>query len=121
MRTLRRVHLYLGCFFTPALCFFAVTGAWQNFDFHKTLKGGSYVAPAWMAEMSRLHMSQKSLQPGVRAPGSAFGYFALAAAAGLVTTSILGVIMAFTLARRKWTVVACLAAGVLVPWWLAYG
>ena len=121
MRTLREVHLYLGCIFAPMLIFFAVTGAWQCFDLHKSRTDGSYVAPALIMEMSRVHMNAKALiTEAPRAPNN-FRYFVLVMSAGLVTTSILGVIMALQVARRRWVVWACLGIGVLLPWSLNYG
>lgn len=116
MRTLREVHLYLGCVFTPLLIFYAVTGAWQSFGWHTK---GSYMATPMVQEMSRIHMNAKWIQPSTRAPGY-FRYYALAMSIGLVTTSILGVIMALKVTRRKWLVGACLAMGVLLPWSMVY-
>ncbi|MBI3406370.1 MAG: hypothetical protein HY046_13025 [Acidobacteria bacterium] len=121
MRTLRDVHLYLGCIFTPLLIFYAVTGTWQCFNFHLSMKDGSYTAPALIQEMSRVHMDAKAMIPTApRMPGY-FKYYALAMSAGLVTTSILGIILAFQVARRKWLIWACLGVGIVFPWWLVYG
>lgn len=119
MRRLRQIHLYLGCFFTPSLIFFLVTGAWQAFGFHRTLKGGSYVAPAWMEELSRIHMNAKYLQPGVPFD-TPFTYFMLIMCIGVISTSILGVIMAFKMERGTPAVWGCLAAGVALPCCLVY-
>lgn len=93
MRLLRRLHLYLGCLFAPILILFAVSGAWQLFNFHKTKKDGSYVAPESLVAISAIHM--ESHLAGT--PGRNFTplrFFMVAASAGLVITSLLGVIMA---------------------------
>ena len=120
MRTLRDIHLYLGCVFAPLLIFYSVTGAWQCFDLHKSLKGPSYTS-VWVKEMTRLHMNAKVvLGDSPRMPGN-FRYYVLAMAVGLVSTTILGIILAFQVARKKWLVCACLGFGVLFPIWLVYG
>lgn len=121
MRTLRDIHLYLGCVFAPLLIFYSVTGAWQCFDFHRTMKDGSYTAPALIREMTRVHMDAKVvLGESPRAPGN-FRYYVLAMAVGLVSTTILGIVLAFQVARKKWLVIACLGFGVAFPMWLVYG
>lgn len=120
MRTLRDIHLYLGCVFAPLLIFYSVTGAWQCFDFHHSRADGSYTAPAWIQEMTRVHINAKAvLGKSIRMAGG-FRYYALAMAVGLVSTSILGIILAFQVARRKSLVCACLGFGVLFPLWLIY-
>ncbi len=123
MRALRQFHLYLGTIFAPMLIFFVVTGTWQTFGLHRARKAGSYVATPQIVEMSRLHMSAKQVPidgPPLVAPRS-FRYFVLAMGVGFVTTSVLGVIMAFSVARSKWLVGAALAAGILFPAWVVYG
>ena len=42
LKFLRKAHLYIGIFTTPALIFFAVTGALQTFSLHETTPGSSY-------------------------------------------------------------------------------
>jgi hypothetical protein len=121
MRTIRNVHLYLGCIFAPLLIFYAITGAWQCFDLHSNYKDGTNFAPPLVREMSRVHMNAKVvLYPSGRAPGY-FRYYVLVMSIGLVSTSLLGVVMALKVIRRKWLVWACLGMGVLFPWWLNYG
>ena len=54
----RVFHLYSGVFITPALIFFAITGALQTFSFHETTRGSNYKPPAILVELGQLHKKQ---------------------------------------------------------------
>jgi hypothetical protein len=62
VKFLRKVHLYLGIFTTPAL-FFAITGALQTFNMHETTQGSNYKPPAWIASLAQLHKKQTTAVP----------------------------------------------------------
>jgi hypothetical protein len=110
----RRLHLYLGCLFAPALIFFAVSGAWQLYRFHDNAKDGSYKAPQAVQALSAIHMN--SHLAGTRASVYApLRTFSTAAAVGLVITTLLGVVMAFRFSRSVVTPIVCLAAGIAIP------
>src|SRR5271170_5358963 len=63
LRVLRKLHLYIGVFTTPALLFFAITGAMQTFSLHETTQGSSYKPPAWIATLAQLHKKQTTVVP----------------------------------------------------------
>lgn len=63
LKFLRKAHLYIGIFTTPALIFFAVTGAMQTFSLHETTPGSSYKPPAWIASLAQLHKKQTTVMP----------------------------------------------------------
>lgn len=71
LRWIRSVHLYFGLFITPALLFFALTGALQTFNLHESA-GEAYQPPAWIAHLAQIHKNQTSQlrpqRPGPR-PG----------------------------------------------------
>jgi hypothetical protein len=114
VQLLRRLHLYLGCLFAPALIFFAVTGSWQLFRAHETRKDGSYTAPAVLRTLSAVHMNAHL--PGKRITEyTPLRMFWLLAAAGLILSTVLGVIMAFRCSGSVVTPVLCLSAGVAIP------
>lgn len=121
MLTLRRMHLYLGCFFAPLLLCFSITGAWQTFLRHRETKSGDYRPPALVRALSEVHMNQRfpteKVQPASSAP---FRWLALLLAVGLTTTTGLGIVMAFKFSRRKWLVSVCLLAGFLLPVFLLF-
>ncbi len=112
MKFLRKLHLYLGCFFTPILVFFAVTGALQTFELHEQHKNSSYVPPAILKLLSEVHIHQRWEAATTSFP---FRWFAVAAAIGFLLTSLLGIVMAFKLGKSKAVVWLCLIAGALVP------
>ena len=116
MKTLRRIHLYLGCVFAPLLIFFAVSGAWQTFMLHHALKDGSYSPPAWISALSEVHQHQRWPGNGVDAPSSILLRCVIALmSCGLIVTTVLGVIMAFKAANRVWLIWICLISGFVVP------
>ncbi len=114
MKNLRQLHLYLGCIFAPVLIFFAVTGAWQMFGLHRGRKDNSYTPARAIVVLSEVHQHQH-LESGGRNEGTPLRWFILAAAGGVVVTTVLGIIMAFRFSRNKMPVVLCLAAGIVVP------
>ena len=94
MKKLREIHLYLGCLFAPVLIFFAMSGAWQLFALHRGRKDGSYSPPRAVVLLSDIHQVQH-LPPTSSDADTPLRYFMLAAAIGLILTTILGIIMAF--------------------------
>jgi hypothetical protein len=87
MLLLRRLHLYLGCVFAPALLFFAVTGTWQLYRMHDAPKDGSYTPPPAIRALSAIHMN--SHLPGKRASEfTPLRAFSACAAIGLVVTTL---------------------------------
>ena len=77
LRLFRQIHLYIGIFISPALLFFAFTGALQTFSLHEQVKGSDYRPPAWVAKMAQLHKNQTtemSHKPGQGDHGGAGGH-----------------------------------------------
>src|SRR5580698_5464131 len=58
LKYVRLTHLYFGVFITPALLFFAFTGALQTFSLHETTRGSSYKPPAWAVTLGQIHKKQ---------------------------------------------------------------
>ena len=114
MTFLRSLHLYLGCLFAPILIFFAVTGSWQIFNWHQSTKDGSYVAPRALAALSDIH-KDAHLPPTQRSSPAPVRYFMFLAALGLVSTTVIGVVMAYRFSRKPWVATVCLAIGTLLP------
>jgi hypothetical protein len=114
MRFLRTLHLYLGCLFAPMLIFFAVTGSWQLFNWHESKKDRSYTAPPALAALSFVHKDAHIPGTPGREP-TPLRYFMLAAAAGLVATTGIGVVMAYRFSQRPLVATVCLLAGIALP------
>lgn len=115
-RSLRRLHLYLGCIFAPLLLFFIVSGFFQTFHLHANQKSG-YRAPHLLMEMSEVHQHQRIGELDNERPASSvsFRYVVAVMSVGLVTTIVLGVLMAFQTLRRPGRILLCLLAGTLLP------
>jgi hypothetical protein len=67
LRLFRKTHLYFGLFISPALLFFAFTGAVQTLSLHEAA-GSSYKPPAILAELGQLHKKQTTVIPVRKAP-----------------------------------------------------
>jgi hypothetical protein len=114
MRTLRRLHLLLGCFFTPLLLFFVLTGWYQTFNPDRTKAPGE---DQWLAARLRtVHVDQIYPTPTARSyhPRS-FRWLVGAMAGAMVLTALLGVVLAVRSLRPRWLVGLCIGAGVGVP------
>jgi hypothetical protein len=114
MKLLRTLHLYLGCLFAPMLIFFAVTGSWQLFNWHESKKDRTYTAPPALAALSFVHKDAHIPGTPGRQP-TPLRYFMLAAAAGLVATTGIGVVMAYRFSQRPMVATVCLLAGIALP------
>jgi hypothetical protein len=68
LKYFRLIHLYLGVFITPALLFFAFTGALQTFSLHETTRGSSYKPPAWAVILAQIHKKQTTVVPVRKLP-----------------------------------------------------
>jgi hypothetical protein len=113
MQFLRRLHLYLGCLFAPMLIFFAVSGSWQIFNWHRSDKSG-YRAPRALSILSEIH-KEGHIPPTERSSPAPVRYFMFAAALGFVGTTVIGVIMAYRFSRQPRVATICLAIGIILP------
>jgi hypothetical protein len=111
LKRLMRIHRYLSCFVAPAMLFFAVSGAWQSFRLHESRKDGSYTAPRALVALSQVHKAEKLSG----AAGTLFRVGQFAVAVSFIVTAVIGIVMAFRIARPVWWVWFCLIAGVALP------
>ena len=115
MKYLRKLHLYLGCLFAPALIFFILSGSWQTFRLHEEKKDGSYHPPAWVESLSAIHMDQR-FPAGAKHASMPFRFFVVTMAFFLLMTITLGILLAFQVSKKTpWAVWLCLLAGVVLP------
>ena len=140
MLTVRQWHTYIGAFIAPSVLFFACTGSLQLFSLHEA--HGAYTPPPLIEALGRVHKDQvlkekpepdakggeaparrnKARSDNDRAapappawPVMALKWTFLAVAVGLVTSTLLGLWLAFTFARRRGVVVALFVAGAVLP------
>jgi hypothetical protein len=135
--TVRQLHTYVGAFIAPSVLFFAFTGSLQLFSLHEA--HGTYKPPALIAQLGSVHKDQtlqRSPAPGEaggdadhdrdhadnhhgggKAPWNvgALKWFFLAVAICLISSTLAGLWLAFTVNRRKRLVLGLLAAGVILP------
>lgn len=117
MKTLRRLHLYLGSLFAPALIVLALSGAWQTFRWNDAKKDGTYTPPPVVKLFSDIHKDQ--VLPGARhGQNPSMQWFLVAASLGLTLTTVLGIVMAYRISGRPAVVTALLLAGILLPTFL---
>ena len=67
-RQARDLHSYLGIFFSPAILFFALTGAVQLVGLHEAHPGQPYQPPAWLQRLAQVHIHQTVALPPKRVP-----------------------------------------------------
>jgi len=141
MMTVRQIHTYIGAFIAPSVLFFAFTGSLQLFSLHEA--HGAYTPPAIVEALSRVHKDQVlRAKPKAAAKGPAAGdehdhhhrngpskaapeapswpvmalkWVFLAVAVALMTSTVLGLTLAFTSARRKGVVLALFVVGAVLP------
>lgn len=114
MRTVRRLHLYLGCFFAPLLLFYVATGWYQTFNPNRAKTAAE--SETWLMRLRQVHVDQ--IYPSATAQGYSprlFRGLVAVMALALSATVALGVFLAFRGSRTPWPVALCLVLGVLVP------
>lgn len=144
MRWARQLHLWLGVFFAPAIIFFAFTGALQTFSLHEAGPGSTYQPPMWIQKLAQLHKKQ-NLQVRVKRPGPPapaarpeapprrqenesprpperqlvstllVKLFVFLMSLGLISTSLLGIYMAFQYNRSQRLIWGLLVLGTVLP------
>jgi hypothetical protein len=134
LKVLRQIHLYIGVFISPAILFFALTGALQTFSLHETSRSSDYKPPAWVVTLAQLHKHQTSALP-VRKPRPAsdapkhadaapaapekshlpMKIFFLLVAIGLFLSTLTGITMSYKFTRNRIVITALLLAGIILP------
>ena len=113
MKFIRSLHLYLRCIFAPMLILFAASGAWQAFELHRGRPG--YDPPETFIKISSIHEAQRLPWHGDPKTSQPFRYLMVCMSAGIITTTLLGIVMAFQISRSAMIVLACLALGIVLP------
>lgn len=116
MKLIRKLHLFLGVFFTPLLVFFVATGWYQTLEPERLKTPGD--AETLLQKLRVVHTDM--IFPGNREfsrPSSPklFQGIVGAMSAAVLGTTALGVYLAFRTVRSKGWVVFSLVAGLLVP------
>jgi hypothetical protein len=112
-KSLRKLHLYLGTIFAPVLLLFTISGAWQVFRLNDAQKDGSYTPLKAVKILSAVHKNQTTAKEIPQK--TALKYFVLAACVALVTTTTLGIVMAYRFTASPAKVTICLLIGAALP------
>jgi hypothetical protein len=111
---LRRVHLYLGCFFAPLLLFFVATGWYQVFHQDRQKTPGE--AETWVSRLTSVHKDQIYPTDSANAYSPAlFRVMVVLMSVAFIGTVVLGVVLALRSSRRPWIVWLLLGSGLVVP------
>jgi hypothetical protein len=125
MKNIRRIHLYLGCFFTPMLLFYILTG-WLQVTNPERLKSPAD-AETLVQKLRTVHVDQ--VYPGEEefvkpSSSKAFKALTIIMCIAATITIVLGVVLAFKTLRDQWPVWVSLVLGILLPilmLWLGQG
>ena len=138
MQQVRRIHLYVGVFFTPAILLFALSGALQTFRLQEE-KGDGGPPPSWIVWMASVH--KDSSLPRAKAPKPELSsaarpaepqkrfitpakprpsrlpmqIFVALLSIGLILSSLLGTVIALNNRAMRGTTIAMLLLGTAVP------
>ena len=116
VKLLRRIHLFLGCFFAPLLLFYLATGWYQTVN-PQRLKSTAE-AESFAQKFRVVHTDQIYPETGaIRQGGSPklFQTLVVVMSVALILTTVLGLVLAFRFSRSLWPVVLSLVLGILAP------
>ena len=117
MRTLRQIHLYMGCIFAPLIIYFSLSGAWQVFRLNDIPKNEPpSLLNHYLHELSKPHTN--STLPGSNPKShhsQTFMGITLIMGLGLTLTTFMGIILALKSSRSPRIVVLCIGLGVALP------
>ena len=114
MKLLRRLHLFLGCFFAPLLLFYVATGWYQTVTLRRNKVPGE--AEDWLGRLRSVHVDQ--IYPADSANAYSpllFRVVVVTMAGALIATVILGIVLAFRSIRQRWLVCLSLGLGIALP------
>lgn len=116
MKFLRRAHLYLGCFFTPMLLFYILTGWYQTLVINRVKDPSE--AETLVQKFRVVHVYQVyPTDTEIRKPSSPklFQALVVVMSVAATVTILLGVVLAFRTLKSQWVVWLSLALGIGVP------
>ena len=116
MKFLRRAHLYLGCFFTPLLLFYILTGWYQTVN-HQRIKHPSEAETLAqkfrVVHSDQIYPSEQEFEK--RSSPTLFRGLVVVMSIAATATIALGLVLSFKTLRPVWPVWLCLALGIGLP------
>lgn len=141
MKQIRRIHHYIGVFFTPAILLFSLSGALQTFRLQEK-KGYGGTPPGWIVWMASVHKDsllprersvgdrderpaakttakvkpQVNVSPAKPAPSRLpMQIFVALLSIGLIVSSLLGTVIALNNKTTRRMSIAMLVSGTVLP------
>lgn len=132
MKTIRKLHFWMGTLFAPTIVFFALSGAFQVLGLHEGSSGA-------IAKLAQIHKDQSITEIPPRKPRPApaaqprptesapiearvtphrsmpLVIWFLVMAVGLMFSTGLGIYMAFAYKRDRVVIISLLVAGTAIP------
>jgi hypothetical protein len=119
MKFIRKLHLFLGCFFAPLLLFYTATGWYQTISVNRN-KGLGEIG-GWREKLTSVHVDQVYPTESAETYSPAlFQGLVVILSIALIATTILGIYLAFKTSRKQWPIWVSLILGVIVPMILLY-
>jgi hypothetical protein len=111
----RRVHLYLGVFFSPLLLMFLITGWWQTMssDDDKEHEGGFF--HELMKKFSNVHTDSQWPRAGSHNHVWMMKWFVVSLCVALMFSILLGLFLSWQTTKPKWRVVLAFFLGIVIP------
>jgi hypothetical protein len=116
MKNIRRLHLYLGCFFTPMLLFYILTGWYQTMNPNRIKspsEAETLVQKLRVVHVDQIYPSEQEFQKPSKP--KMFKALVVTMAIAATLTIVLGLVLAFRTLKNKWWVSLALGLGVLLP------
>ncbi len=115
MKLLRRVHLYLGCFFAPLLIFYILSGWYQTVNPQRAKHPSE--AETLLQKLRFVHVEQIYPKEGELKQGSPKLFQVLVIAMAILATLAIaiGIVLAFKSTRAQWQVWIAITLGLVVP------
>jgi len=114
MKLLRRLHLYLGCFFAPLLLFYVGSGWYQTLRIDRAKNVGE--ADTWVAKITSVHKDQIwPTESAMSYSTQAFKVLVVLMSIALILSVLTGIYLAFRTLRRKWMLWGSLLLGLAMP------
>jgi cyanate permease len=114
LKLLRRLHLYLGVFFTPLLVFYVATGWYQTVNIDR--RKGLGEAEGVVDKLVSVHVDQVyPADASVAWEPGPFRVLVVIMSLALIATVLLGMVLAIRSTSRRWPVWLSLGLGILMP------
>jgi hypothetical protein len=119
MKRLRKIHTWLGVFFSPLLLLFIATGWWQTFATEDTKDHGDF--NGLMSKFSDIHTSDYFSHVGGHAQASKpFQIFVGVMAAMMMVTIVLGLVLACRSPHKMRWMALAFFLGIAIPVLMLY-